>query len=192
MLLFGDKLTFVSKKFIKGFWPQLGFLGGRSAKREREHQTALLRLHCFWGAQTGSLSHDLPEVVAVFPRLLRFPFVRIGRVLQEVAQSGFPILNAGRKKREMPVKDSAGDSGAVPAGEGSEEEPGEPCGTPGEPCGTHMVLFILPLSSSGSLRRRLPRSMRPPCRTASSSALCMPSRAELSWAEPSWAEPSRA
>lgn len=36
--------------------------------------------------------------------------------------------------------------------------------------GTHIVLFILPLSfSSGSLRRRPPRSMRP-CGTASSSS----------------------
>lgn len=40
--------------------------------------------------------------------------------------------------------------------------------------GTHIVLFILPLSaSSGSLRRRPPRSMRPPCRTAKNTALCI-------------------
>lgn len=45
--------------------------------------------------------------------------------------------------------------------------------------GTHIVLFILPLSvSSGSLRRRPPRSMRPPWRTARNTALGIPNRSE--------------
>lgn len=46
----------------------------------------------------------------MFPCLLRFPFVRVGRVLQEVAQSCFPIFNSGKKKRDMLVQNDSSQS----------------------------------------------------------------------------------
>lgn len=44
MLEFEDKLTFVSKEFIKGFCPQPSFFRGRPAESHREHQHLLLKL----------------------------------------------------------------------------------------------------------------------------------------------------
>lgn len=80
---------------------------GEGLQKEMEN----IRLHCSSFtvfvkllSYLKSLSPNLPEVGAVFPRFLRFHFSRVGGVLQEVAQSRFPIFNAGKKKKQPPVK----------------------------------------------------------------------------------------